>query len=210
VSAGRRGIRLAIPWTAVAVVALVVVAAAATYFLLLASKPADVAQQYLDAVKNGNDERRTQLATSETGGQPLLQQVLLIADFQIQREGVTTAGGQAEVPATVQLAVDPITIGLERAVLSDQIMGYLKTHPVQAYVVLAKQGLNWRVDQAQTKQRLDEAAFGRVEPQVREQLTAAGLQLPGPAPGPPPAAPAAPASPAKPAAAAPAPARPGA
>ncbi len=189
----KRGLRLAIPWTAGRVVALVVVAAAGTYFLLLASRPADVAHQYLAAVQNGNEEKRVRLATKESAAQPLLPAVLLIVSFEVEREGVTRSGGQAEVPVMVQLAVDPMVIGLERAVLSDQIMMYLKTHPVRATVVLAKQGLNWRVDQGQTQQRLVEAAFGRVEPQIRDQLTAAGLQLPGPPPGPPPAAPAKPA-----------------
>jgi hypothetical protein len=181
---GRR-LSVAIPWTAVAVVALVLIAAGGAYFFLLASRPAQVAGSYLDAVRNGNQEKRDRLATGDSAGQPLLPTLLLVSSYEVDGAGVTMAGGQAEVPAVIHLTVDPLVIGLERAGLSDMAMKYLNLHPVRISMVVLRQGINWRVDQAQTRRRIILAAVEGLPPVVKDQLTAAGLSIPGagPAPG---------------------------
>lgn len=192
----RLRLSLTIPWTAVAVVALVLIAAAGAYFFLLASRPADVTLQYLDAVRNGNEIKRDRLATADTGGQLLLPPVLMIKTApEVDRAGITTAGGQAEVPASLQLTVDPFVIGLERADISDALIKHLARGPARVSVVLVREGLNWRVDQSQTRQRIIDAALADMPPDLKNHLWVAGLRSPGGAPASPPAGPAAPAPP---------------
>jgi hypothetical protein len=172
-----RGLSLAVPWTAVAVVLLVLVAAAVAYFFFLSSKPAQVAEQYLHAVRNGNQAKAERLSSAETKTDKLLPDAILVSDYQVQREGVSVEGKQATVPATVHLTVDPIVIGLERAVMADAIMKFLQSHPVSGDIYMVRQGINWRVDQAQTRQQFTQAIMRGLPPGLATQL--AGLVMGG-------------------------------
>jgi len=165
-----------VPWTAVAVVALVAAAAAGTYHFLLSSKPADVVEEYLDAVKNGNEEKRDRLSSKDTAGQSPLPAVLRIADYEVERDSVSFEGGQAQVPTKVALVVDPLTIGLERAVLADKLMAHLKKRPVRANLVLVKERLNWRIDQRQTQGAFVESAVREMGPELKNQLMGAWMR----------------------------------
>jgi hypothetical protein len=195
-----RGLSLTVPWTAVAVVALVLIAGAATYFFFLSSKPAQVAEQYLDAIKNGNTAKADRLSTRESSGQKL-PTALLIASYDVPRGETGMEGGQAMVPVTVHFTVDPLAIGLERAAVSDAVMKYLQRHPVRARVVLVKERLNWRVDRRQTQQQFMQSMLAAAPAEIRDGLTKPRPTLPPAVPGvgvpvvPPPAAPATPAVP---------------
>jgi len=164
-----RGISLVIPWTAVAVVLLVLIAAGATYFFFLSSKPAQVAAEYLDAVRNGNTEKADRLSTQDTSGQKLPAMVL-IASYQVPPGETAMESGQAKVPVTVQFTVDPLAIGLERAALADLSMKFLKAHPVRGQVVLVKERLNWRVDQRQTQQQWMQSMLAAAPADVRDAI----------------------------------------
>jgi hypothetical protein len=190
-----RGISLAVPWTFVAVVVLVLLAAGGTYFFFLSSKPAAVAADYLDAVRNGNTEKRARLSSRSTSGQELLPAVILVAGYKVEAP-VSVTGREAKVPASVELTVDPLVLGLERASLADAIMKFMQKHPVRADLVLVKEGLSWRVDQQQTQQEFMRVITRGLEPGIAMQLAAVLLggararPAPGPgAAGPAPAAP---------------------
>lgn len=182
--AATRTVSLAVPWTAVAVVALVLAAAAGAYFLLLRSEPADVAEQYLRAVRNGNEEKRDRLSSRDTSGQSVLPQRLMIAEYEVQRDGVIVSDKQAEVPASVQLTLDP-AVGLTQPILVDLAVKHLKKHPVRANMVLAKEGFSWRVDQQQTQMRFTAAVMRDVPPVIEGQIKAllSGRMTAVPAPG---------------------------
>lgn len=165
-----RGLSLAVPWTAVAVVLLVLVGAAIAYFFFLSSKPADVADQYLHAVRNGNTAKEARLSSAETKEEKLLPDVIMIADYQVERDGVSIEGKTATVPATVRLTVDPTVVGFERAVLADAMMQFLQAHPVRATVAMVKERLNWRVDQTQTRSQFTQQAVRDLPPALALQL----------------------------------------
>ena len=206
---GRR-VSLAVPWTAVVVVLLVFVAAAGAYLLLFSSKPGDVAEQYLEAVRNGNDQKRDRLSTKDSAGESPVPKIMLIAKYQVQRDAATTSGNTAEVPATVNFIVEP-AIGLIFPIAADAVMTYLQRQPVRANLVLAKERFQWRVDQSQTKQRFQQALIRGLPPALGAQV-AALMMAPPPVPTPAPGAPAGGAAPATPpgiAPVAPTPPRPG-
>ena len=167
-----RGLSLAVPWTAVAVVLGVLVMAAIAYFFFLSSKPADVADQYLHAVRNGNAAKAERLSSRDTKTDKLLPDVIMVADYQVQREGVSIAGKTATVSATVHLTVDPTVIGLERAVLADAIMQFLQQHPVHSTVAMVKEGFAWRVDQKQTREQFTQQALRDLPPGLALQVAA--------------------------------------
>jgi len=170
---GRR-IRLAVPWTFVAVVVLLSLAAGGTYFFFLSSKPAAVAADYLDALRNGNKEKRERLSSRQTRDQKVLPDVILIASYKIESP-VTFTKGEAKVPASVQLTVDPLVIGLERAAVADAIMKSLQQQFVRADLALVKEGLNWRVDQRETRKQIMQPLWRSLRPVIRMQLRRAVL-----------------------------------
>ena len=68
-----RGLSLAVPWTTVIIIVLVLAAVAGIYFFFLSSKPAQVASEYLHAVRNGNEAKAARLSTPDTAEEKLLQ-----------------------------------------------------------------------------------------------------------------------------------------
>jgi len=194
---GRR-VSLAVPWTAVVVVLLVFVAAAGAYLLLFSSKPGDVAEQYLEAIRNGNDQKRDRLSTKDSAGESPVPKIMLIAKYQVQRDAATMSGNTAEVPATVNFIVEP-AIGLIFPIAADAVMTYLQRQPVRANLVLTKERFQWRVDQSQTKQRFQQALIRGLPPALGAQVAALMMASP-PVPTPALGAPAGGATPATPAA----------
>jgi flagellar basal body-associated protein FliL len=185
-ASGRR-VSLAVPWTAVIVVLLVFAAAVGAYLVLFSSKPGDVAEQYLEALRNGNDQKRDRLATKDTAGENPMPKIMLISKFQVQRDAVTVTGNTAEVPATINFIVEP-AIGLVQPVAADAVTSYLQRQPVRGDLVLAKERFQWRVDQTQTKQRFQQALLRGLPPGLGAQV-AKLMVAPPPAPVPAPSAP---------------------
>lgn len=173
-----RGLSLAVPWTTVIIIVLVLAALAGIYFFFLSSKPAQVASEYLHAVRNGNEAKAARLSTPDTAEEKLLQGAILLQDYEVDASGVQAEGKQAEVPASAHLTVDPLTIGLERAMLADALMKALQKQPVRANVVLVKKGLKWQVDQARTRDQFLQAARRGMPPELVLQLAAAATARP--------------------------------
>jgi hypothetical protein len=167
---GRR-VSLTVPWTAVVVVLLVFVCAAGAYFLLFRSKPADVAEQYLDAIRNGNDKKRDRLSTKETAGESPLPKMMIISQYSVQRDAVTTSGATADVPATVNFIVEP-TLALAEPIRADVVTSHLQKQAVRASLVLVKERFMWRVDQKQTALKFTQALTRELPAGIAAQLMA--------------------------------------
>lgn len=188
----KRGPSLRIPTVPLVAGLIAIVAAVAIYFLFLSSDPADVATQYLQAARNGNDKKRQQLSTSATASLMFLPDVLRILDEPVaDATNRTESGGTAEVPVTLKMMMHPMKVGTDRIALTNSLNTYLSRNPVTAKVVLTKQGISWRVDQAQTTQRILDAVTGGAPLEIKSQFAQAGLRVAGlpPAPATPPVAP---------------------